>query len=267
MPKIYEYSNLRVFLRDQFAVILEKGGSYRAVARACDVKNPNYFQQVLAGSRNVTVNVAEKLISKVFKLRGDDKEFFLAMVRLDNPKYRDKERILSEMRGLIARNTREQVRDASIFSSWLHAVIFELAITKDFKLTPTNIRERLGHLASGAEIDESLALLVEKKWLIPTDTPGVFKQARINFDSLDGARRLELQQWHLRHLEMAKHRINDDLSDRVFRGTTMAIPKSLFEDFRIKIQKFHSEIEEMVLRSQDKEIVVRLQTTLFKFTR
>ena len=262
-PNIYAYGNYRTFLSDFLESRKNAGESYRQIAKACGISSPNYFQQVLAKKRNMTVATAVKVATGI-ALDERARNYFVGLVQLDHDPSVDKEQVLDKLRLYAKESSRKEVRDVAIHSSWLHGVVWELARTSNFEFTIDNVASRLGHIASRGELQESMDFLTKQKWLIPSDKIGVFKQNEIHFEILDDVRRIDLQRSHLRFLDIAKHRITDGLDEREFRGLTIAIPTAKMALIKERIRDFYAELWKELDGAKDPETVVRLQICLFK---
>jgi uncharacterized protein (TIGR02147 family) len=264
-PSIYAFGNYRAYLAAFLDAKKAGGESFRQVAKACGITSPNYFQQVIARKRNMTVATAVK-VAAGFALDERARKYFVALVQFEHDPGADKEQILEKLRLYAKEQGRKSVRDVAIHSSWLHGVVWELARTEGFVFTLENVQARLGHIASKKDIEESMAFLKKQKWLVPSDVPGVMKQNEIHFEILDDVRRIDLQRTHLRFLEIAKHRISDDLDDREYRYLTIAVPRSKFPVIKQKIRDFHAEIWKELDGASPPETVVHLQICLFKLS-
>ncbi|MGL1903494.1 MAG: TIGR02147 family protein [Fibrobacterales bacterium] len=87
---IYHYDNFREFLFDAYEQKKEKisGYSYRKFARDAGISNPGYLNDVIKGTRTLSVNACEK-ISHGFNLTHQEAEFLLLLTQYGQAKKKD----------------------------------------------------------------------------------------------------------------------------------------------------------------------------------
>jgi len=260
---IFSYVNYRSFLSDVIQEKLNQGISYRSLAKKANINSPNYFQLIIRGKRSISPITAKK-IALGLELKKYEQEFFINLVKLNTAKGDHiRVKILSEQKSIIEKAKRVKIIDSSIHSHWLHCLVFELAGIRNFKLTPDQIWRWTKGLAKKDEIESSIKFLIDRGFLENSNVPDSYKQKRINFEPLNDVRRIEQQQCHLRFLELAKHRLNDDLADREFQALTIAIPRSKIETLKEQIRKFVFELNEQNSFSQEADIVFHVQCSAF----
>ncbi len=265
MKSVFSYTSYRSFLLDVTAKFAEDGISYRALSRKWGVGGPNYIQQILANKRNLTVESAKK-IGEALVMSEVEASFLVDLVKLDSSRYKDKSRILEHMRSMARAGTAKQQRDPSIHSSWLHGVVLELAALTNLDLSPAGLKAKIRVNASEQDIEESLKFLVKQGYLEPGPNNGYIRR-EVRLEALDDVRRIDIQRSHLHFLDIAKHRLNDDLDEREYRGLTVAIAKNFLPQIKERLRTFFTEIrKEIAVVEGPKDTVVRLQCALFKLT-
>ena len=259
---VYAYGDYRKFLKEFLEAEAQAGRSFRSYAKAAGFSSPNYLQRILTGDRKLTVKSATKVAAAI-GLEGNQAKYFIGMIALEDPQS-DKDKVLDTQRRLVKESLRTRVKDISITSHWLHGSVFEMANLQEFDFTLDNLHERLGKIASRQEIQDSMKFLLDRQWLVPTGQGQQHRQNDIRFDVITEVRRIELQRWHLRFLELAKHRINDDLKDRSFHGLTMAIPLAKMPLIKQRIEQFVTDLRTELDGSSPLETVVHVECCLFK---
>lgn len=266
---IYKYINYRVFLRDLIEnKITNKGLSYRYFAKRCGINAPNYFQQIIARKRNISDVTALK-IAQGLDLDSKERKYFFAMVRLENAKDGViKEQILAEMRRMAARSdgVNKKITDPSIHDHWLNSVMFELASTKGFTSDINDAATMLSGVATHAEIRKAFDFLVAKGYLVKSEKTGAFTQRPIVFQPLNDVRRIDLQRSHMRFLELAKHRLIDDIDEREYQGLTIAIRKDKLPLIKSKLREFIVSLNEDLSGDSEADQVIRIQLCAFRIT-
>lgn len=254
---LFEELNYRRFLQILLGKLLDEGQSYRAIARSAGIKSPNFLQQVVQGARELTPQGAAKL-AKGLGLTGHEADYLIQIVRLSHPKVRDKEPVLLKLRELQNKFDRSEVRDVSIHSHWVNSVIFELCKIKNLRITADSVFQLVGGAATKDEIQSGIELLLKKEWIKPLGEQQ-YEQNGVEFQFLDGARRLDVQRNHLHYLHVAQHRINDDLKERSYRGLTVAIPAEKFEWIQRKIVEFYDELDKLCESYVNTDSIIRIQ--------
>ncbi|HLB59518.1 MAG TPA: TIGR02147 family protein [Bdellovibrionota bacterium] len=265
-PTVFAYTNYRQFLAD-FTDFKRKsrGLSYRYFSKRAKINCPNYIQLILSKRRNLTLQSAQK-VSEGLGLKGYERKFFLSLVRLEGTKEGIKRlEILDDLKKFAQLGSKKAIKDESIHSSWLHAVIFELAVIKDFVLSTENVSKSLGAVATKKEIEESISFLIEKGYLEETEVRGVYRQKEIEFEPLNDLKNLNLQKSHIRFLELAKDKLNEDVSVREYQGITIAVPKSRFPELKAKIRSFVERLNQEY-SGIPSDAVIRVQCCMFKLT-
>ena len=263
---IYSYTSYREFLRDFFQRhVLDRGLSWRYASKKSGIKSPNYFQQVIIGHRNLTLDAARKF-SQGFGLNQWERRYLTALVRLEkvaNTDAADKE--LAEMRRLVVAHGVEEVKNDSMSSHWLHGVVWALAATNGFVLTAENVQGRIGGIATVVEIKASIDFLKLAGLLHESEEPGVYQQSAVKFSPTNDVRRIDLQRNHLRFLDLAKLRLHDPLDQREYQG--LSIPKARFKEVKDRVRKFVQGLAEELSHHTDADMVLRLQCCAFWVTR
>ncbi len=262
MPTIFSYTNYRSFLGDDLAARKAKGQSFRQVATACGISSPNFLQQVVSGQRNLTAKMAKK-IAVGLELSADEADYLSLLIELEHGK-ESKEEVRRKLMAVIVRAQRLPIKDPSIHSSWLHAVLWELAGIQNFVLTPDTVAPRIRGFASKQEIQESLEYLLAKGYLVPTNTENVYSQREVAFEALNDVRRIEVQQCHFRMLEIAKHKINDDLANREFQGLTVAIPAAEMDAVKQRVRDFILSLNSEFSHRNNSDTVIHVHCGAYK---
>lgn len=261
---IFNYLNYRKFLSDRLVIELKEGKTYRHLSKEVGMSTPNFFQQVISGQRNLTELHAKK-IAVFLSLSAIETEYLVLMSRLLRDSYKDKEAILEKMQQMIRSAKINEVYDQDFHSHWLHQVVFEMATAKGLGFTKQKFSERLKHLATSDEVQNSLDFLLAKGYLSRTDD-GRYMQENVKFSSPQNIRNIDIRRNHLRFLDMAKHRVHADIFERSFQGLTIAMPARAMPDLNERLARLVDEIDLIYNSGPDADTVVRLQLCAFQVT-
>lgn len=265
---IFSYTSSRDFLRDHVREYIEpKGISYRSVVKRSQIKNPNYLQQILSGDRNLTAESARKL-AKGLALDEHEREYFVALVQLERAKgIGATGKILEKMQKLVASKSLDLRSDESIFSNWLHGVVWALAGMPQFSMTVANVQARLGGIASPDDISGSIEFLKSKKYIQKVGDPEIYKQQNVTFAPLNDLRRIEIQRNHLRYLDLAKLRLADRLDEREYQGLTISVRRDRMDYVKEKLREFIKQVSTDLSHDDAASDVMRIQCCAYWVTR
>lgn len=263
MASIFHFLGLKEFLKKDLAERVAAGDTWKALAERSGINSPNYFQQVIQGKRRLSDAQAEKAADGLGFV-GHERKYFLLLAKLERAKTEaDAEKIYSQMKATVVRAVKKTVVDPTIHSHWLHAIVFEMALVHGERFAKADVVRRLAGVASDAEAAASFDFLVAKKYLVKTDE-GRYEQRAVQFDQLNDVRRIEIHQVHRRMLDMAKHKLNEDVREREFQGLTIAIPASRLPLIKDKIRKLMVELNDELSGGNENDTVVHVFAGAFK---
>ncbi|MGE0174315.1 MAG: TIGR02147 family protein [Oligoflexales bacterium] len=262
-PSPFDYSDYRAYLRDALQTRIDSGLSYRSVSKRCGISSPNFLQSVIRRDRNLTLESGKK-IAEGLGLKGPDKRYFLAMVGYDRASDAPtKTRYIEKLYQYASLGKNQPIRSKSIYETWVHAFLWELILVKKDGFTPKEITRQTQGLVSEKELEESIKTLVEKGFIV-AEEKGKYRQTSVSFDPVDDIKTLEIQRNHLKFLEIARQKINDDPKDREFQGLTIAVRKAEFPSLKRKIREFIAELNNEYSYSQDPDLVAHFECCLFQ---
>ncbi|MDQ3232328.1 MAG: TIGR02147 family protein [Pseudobdellovibrionaceae bacterium] len=262
--RIISYTSYRTFFEDYIREhYTEKGKSFRAFSKRCGIASPNYFQQVMAFRKNMTVPTAEK-VAAALHFSKQETEYLRLLVKLDmarDPNHRFD--ILEELQRIAARSKSTKIIDPSFHGHWLHQVIWSLAHTKNFQDDPLWIAKAIRYSASEEDIIKSLGFLKAKKFLLfdPGSNRWLAKWA--HFETDNDIRNFDLQKNHNRFLKFAESRLSDPVHDREYQGLTIAIPKAKIALVKQQMREFVRHLNDVLGGSDNCDAVIRVEMAAF----
>ena len=262
---IFKFEDPLSYLKEFVSYFTDRGNSMRELSRKCGLASPNYFQKVLIENRSITLESSKK-IAQFMGIKGHALDYWLALVKISLPNYKDKDRLKALAKAIQERAKNRMTLDTRIHENWLHAAVFEMARMDNFLMTTEGIHSRLKRHATLKDIASSLEFLLKHKFLIETKIPHRYIQASIEFDPYYDRRSNDMIEVHRQHLEIAKHRLNDDVRETEFLGLTTAIPFSRMKDIQRILRSALDEIEFEISKSAPCDEVIVLQVSTFKVT-
>ena len=266
-PDIFCYRDYRLFMRDFVAAKkAQRGLSYRYFAAKAGFSSPSYLQQVVQGKRRLRRESAAQVVA-AFHLSAAASKYFLLLVELAAAASPE-ERAATEMQleRLAAYASSRQVTDSGFYGSWLNAVIWELATVQGFILTTDRAHARLRGLATKKQIGDALRFLLANGYLVPTDTPHVYRQGSVLLDPMNHQECVELQNFHRAFLELAVREISGDRSLRELQNLTIAIPRTKIPLIKERLRQLTKDLQADLAGCADAELVYHVQLCAFNVT-
>lgn len=161
---IYEFSSPAGYLRQELQTAMDRNPAFslRAWAKKMGFANHSLLSLLLNGKRPILVKHLPKIL-KGLSLKGEERRYFEAMVRLENADS-PAERDLYETR-LRELHPRRQVSFVEVekyrmIADWYHMAILEMTRLEDFQSDPEWISRRLGTKVSVQQIHEAIDRLI-----------------------------------------------------------------------------------------------------------
>lgn len=163
IPDIFGYLDYRVYLKDWYEARkrLQKGFSYRVLAREVGYRSHAFFSLVIQRRSNISMEVAMGFADCI-GLKGREREYFLLMVSCNQEESPSKRQAmfkrLQELNGTPATRLRA---DQDVFlASWRHAALREMLGIEPFQGGEAQWGGRMIPAASAKEVRDSLDLLL-----------------------------------------------------------------------------------------------------------
>ncbi|MEZ4741776.1 MAG: TIGR02147 family protein [Bdellovibrionota bacterium] len=266
-PSIIDYDDPIAYLSDLVQFNREQVGlSFRALSKAAGFKSPNYIQRILRKEKKLSISTAEKL-GRALGLSADENKYLVLLTKTFET-YEEKGLIEKEELIQLKRRLNDKlIKTESIYSSWLHGIVWELGAQEGFVPNAAYVQSKLRVPASIQKIDESIEFLFKQGFLVQTSEDKV-EQRPIRFLPYNDKKRImEIQENHRTFLEMARHRVADDLKDRAFQGLTIGIPSDKMKEIKGRLKDFiqllNIEYSDLPKSSE----IIRVQLCAYKLTK
>ncbi len=267
MESTFKTNDPLEFLKHEVEERLATGSSFRKLSINCGFKSSNYLQLLLSGKRKMGVETAKK-IAFGLELNPEKSEFLELLVKQSRLTGKPLEKVKARLSNLRASSAHEYISDNSLYDAWYHSVIYEMAGLPDFDGKPASIVSKLNHQITLGEAESSLKFLQAKGWIKQhEDDKTKFTRRPIHFSGGNKKRNIKIQAMHRRFLEMAIHRLHDDLSERTYQAITMTIPRDKFPLVKTMMQDFIDDLERKLTTSEPGDQVIRVQCCGFKVTK
>jgi uncharacterized protein (TIGR02147 family) len=257
-----QFQDLRTVLKAfvEFSAQRRNPLSMRGIAARAGFKSPNHLQRIISGERGLSAESAKRL-GEACGFSGPALRYFCKLAELAaKPSPKQQQEIFAELKQIIRLKSRHKETKEDIFDHWLNLILIEFAQLADFEMSIDALYKRLRSHATKQELEHSLRFLLKQKILTPTDTPHRYRCEPVDFAAIhDGRRRLNIQQAHLRYLELAKLRIAAPMDERSLQALTVAIPKAKLALVRERMIYFLDQLNDELSGDATSDQVLHIQ--------
>jgi len=266
--EFYNYTNYRELLQNLYAARRKKNPnlSYRSFSKTAGIKSPNYLQQIIKGSRNLTQKSIHQ-IAKGFKFNKEETEYFENLVFMNQAEATEEKeyyyhKILKNRQFIKYNKLRKE--QLAYYSEWYHAAVRELI---DFYGKNTKkISEKVYPKISIKQVKESINLL-ENLGLIKEDKKGRWKQTSVHVSTGDEVDSIMVSKFHriMSGLALAAMEKADPGFCNI-SAVTIPVKKETFEEVIKILSGFRKELLRMSENIRNPEEVMQVNFQLFPLT-
>ena len=269
LPSVYEYLDVRTYLRDLYAAkkVQGRGFSYRAFSRRAGLSSPNHLKRVIDGERRLTPPMA-LTYAEAIGLDPRETEYFQAMAEFSSAQTTAKRaEAFQRLAGFrqVQREHRLEFAHAAYHSRWYLPAIRELVLHPEFQEDPAWIAPRMLPPIRQAEAAEALDILFELG-LLDRDEDGRVIQGDAVL-STGPETGMYVASYHRAMLERASeaidlvHRDDRDISSITFAGDDATL-----HEIKGRIQRFRKELVAIAAAAPPGDRVIQLNFQLFPLT-
>jgi len=267
IPSVFDYLDYRRYLSDYFFTrrMIDSRFSIRAFAAKAGLplSNSSFFSKVIAGNRNLTLDLQFK-IAKAMKLGASEIPYFGLLVRFNQSKDPEsKNHLYSELAKYTRSKARIIAKDGyEYYSKWNYSIIRAFFGINRKENNPSAIGKRIFPQIQAKDVEEAIRLLLELGLISKTANGYALREANIatereNKDFVGKVRILEM-------LRLAQEVFNHvPARDREFSAMTVFISKPGYEALQEKIRIFREELKTMVAADKDEDRIYTLGMQFF----
>jgi uncharacterized protein (TIGR02147 family) len=241
--------------------------SMRAFARDLNLA-PSHLSNLLKGQAGLSRKSATKIASNLLWSARKSK-IFIEMVEGQFARSKMlREKAEQEIKKInIEELPHENIEldQFKFISEWYHLAILELFEIKQFVLNDLYIASKLG--ISEKSVKEAISLLIRLKFLKKSN--GRLNPSNDKTLAGDTVPSKAIREFHEQLIKKSLESINtQDISERILRGSILAIKKDRLNDALIMLQDFHDEFCEQIGEGpgHDKDEVYCLSSQFFRLT-
>lgn len=270
-PNLFDYFDYREFLHDYYQFHKKRNAaySYRLFARKARLGSPNYLKLVVDGKRRITDRTIFQF-SRGLGLSRDEEKYFRELVMYQEVSDPDSKEL--HLRSLLKYQEKQRtptpIRADRIkfLLDWHHAVIRELAITREFKEDPAWISRRLGNKITEAQAKESLDLLL-RLGILQRTSLGKLEQREPLLTSSDEVPSHVIRSLHRTYLRKAINSIfSVPLEKRELSSVIVSIPSRRVKEIKEELKEFRKKLNRKYGLDRDGDDVYYVGLYLFPVT-
>lgn len=266
-PSVFDYLDYRRFLADYFSSrrLVDPKFSLRAftLKAGLPISNSSFFSKVVAGKRNLTLDLRFKL-AKALKLVPGEIKFFELLVQFNQSKVLEgKQHFYAELARY--RKSKARIIDKEGFeyySKWHHSILRAFFGLNQKEGNPATIGNAILPRLGPKEVEEGIRLLLRLGLIFKTANGYALKDRHIatereNKDFVGKVRipaMLDLARDVFPHVPP---------SDREFGTMTMYISKRGYQAIQERIRVFRQEMRALVDSDQDEDRIYTFNFQLF----
>lgn len=264
---VFDFLDYRAFLRAYYAHAkhTRRGFSHRAFSRRAGLGSPNHLKRVMDGTRNLTLDMAERFATAL-GLDGQAADYFVQLVKLGQARS-------SVERGLAYqklttfkayRSTRTlDLAHAAYHSTWYIPAVRELAARRDFRAEPKWIATRLLPPIKPSEAKAALDTLLELGLLRRGDD-GAVAQSEPVITTGPEMHALHIANYHRMMMQRAAESIDLVASERRdISAVTLLVGAGAMARIKRRVQRFRRELLELALSEKQATQVIQMNFQIF----
>lgn len=267
--RVFDYTDYRKFLRDQFNELKNKtpGFTYRFIAERAGFRSPGFLTQVLQGKSNLTETMARK-IAKVIGLSKMEIRFFCHLVGFTQaPSHDQKRRRFQSMAAFGKARPRLVPLDAfELYDHWYYSAIRALLHYYDFKNDYKALAKKISPSITPLEAKKAIKVLEQLGFLFKNEQ-GRYVLTQKHITTGLETNSVLVNNFLVNTLEVGKDAFyRFPKEKRNFSALTLSVSQKGYAAILEKIAACRREIVEIADKDQDVDRVYQANFQLFPLT-
>jgi uncharacterized protein (TIGR02147 family) len=266
-PSVFDYLDYRRFLEDWFSArrIADPKFSVRAFTRKAGlpISNSSFFSKVIAGKRNLTLDLRFKLV-KALRLPHSETRYFELLVQFNQSKDAGSKQ---HFYGELARFRRSKARiigkeGFEYYSRWHYSIVRAFFGLDQRESNPAAIAEKVFPRLDVKEVEDAVRLLLGLGLITRTANGYALKDRHIatereNKDFVGKVRITAM-------LDLARDVFNHvPAADREYSTLTMFISRQGYQAVQDRLKAFRQEVKSIVEQDASEDRIYTLNFQLF----
>lgn len=267
---IFEYSDYRKFLGDYYNTQRHRNSdfTYRYIAKCVGFKSAGHFTQILKGSVNLSVAMAENF-AEFLRLGKKQAEYFCLLVRFNQARtHAEKERSFRRM--LAFSNLKIPIIHPDqyvYFDKWYYVAVREVLAYYAFKDNYAELARKLNPAISPTEAKKAIALLL-RLGLIVQNKNGFYERKMPALSADPVGKSVAITNQALDTMRLASEAIDRfPKEQRNISGVAFSVSGKTFETIQEEVRNFRKKILEIAQADACPDGVYQFNVQLFPLTR
>lgn len=262
------YLDVVGYLRALYQQVKEANSpySYRHFAEELGFGFTNYMHLVLTGKREISLEVAAKVVEKLGMKRAD-RDYFMALIAYHRARdHRQREILFGEIVRIRQRQTPQELDQDMLayLSEWYHPVVRELVQLPEFKDDPRWVAQTIRPTIPEKAADASLKLLKRLQLIVWSDEKNRWVQRDPNVTTGPMIRGLGVKRYHQQMMILATDALLQvPAARRDYQALTFAVDDELMDDIRRCIDDFWHRILEKTTQPAAARQIYQLNIQFF----
>lgn len=266
-PSVFDYSDAVSYLNALYEAKkrVHPRLSLRVWAKQIGIKDGPTLWRILKG-RRVLGQVLARRVSEKLRFTEREKSYFELLVYLKKLPGHQNIYLRAVRASILKKQSVSILQDQfQMASEWHHYAILELSALKDFRQSPKWIADRLGNRITPQKAREAIARLVRLKFLRVTPSGDLRRASEtVVFESPVPSK--AVRRFHQQMIRLALRSIHEqDMSERLIRGSTIALRRADFDRAKEIIVEAHNRITELSVLSGGDD-VLHFSSQFFKLS-
>jgi uncharacterized protein (TIGR02147 family) len=266
-PNIFKYLDFRDFMREyfEFARWEDQSFSLRTFLSKIShsLSSSGLLSAVLKGTRNLSPALRLK-IAQVMGLKEKESQYFHLLVQFNQAKSMEEKNHLFQQLSKFRESKAKTVSDEQygFYSKWYYLVVWCYFGMDGARKNPNEIAKRINPPVTPAQVEESIAKLLQLKLI--KKTANGYAPSENHITTEKEVRDMVANHHHKEFIQMAEHMVDViPPARRQYNTLVFSISKEAFETVKERMATFQEELREILTRDSKEEMICTLSMQLY----
>jgi uncharacterized protein (TIGR02147 family) len=269
MPDIFNYTDYRKYLSDQYRELKAKDPKYshRYMSLKMGYGSAGFFADVIAGRKNLTGPLPLKL-ARFLELQKEAEEYFINLVLFNQAATMDeKNRYYEKLMGVVRIDVKILEADKfQYFSQWFYTAVRELLTFHPFQGDFKALGKKLDPPITPVQAKQAVQLLVDTR-LLRLDPDGFYRPTDALISTGEGFSSLNVANFQRAFLDLAREGLDRHPSqERDYSTLTLPLAGEDLPRARLAIAKLRSYLMALSEKSRPPKRVYQFNFQAFPLT-
>ena len=268
---VFGYRDYRAFLGDYYQQkkAQKAGYAYSEFSKAVGLRSPNYLKLVIAGERNLSVDLAHRF-GDACGLNGEPLSYFCQLVSFNQAKTaRERDVHYAKLQGFrrFRASHRLDAAQSAYHSEWYIPAIYELCAHPEFRDDPQWIAGMLLPPISTKQAAQGLVVL-EQLGLLKRDAGGLWQQSQAIVETEQGPLGHHIVLFHRAMMQRAAEALDEvPREEREIASLTLCLSEQRLQELKAELEAFQQHLLDSYMRDDSPKRVVQVNFQLFPLSK